>query len=292
MKLGDPITLDIEITGQGNFDRVFHDGLAADSGFKTYSPETDFKANATNPLKGTKTFKQAIIPNDPELNEIPPVNFVYFDTDAADFKTLSSGPILIQIDTSNPANSPGAYTDSSRLPSSGLNIVASDGWIPVQLDLDSPIGALSPYIRKPASWALLAGTPTTLLLLSWILPLLISKTRQNQQQKITELRRRLRSIEKPLNQSQNKGDIPVFLQASAQYSREVLGTIWNVSAHAITSADARQRLDDRFPIIREILQLNESQQYAGGMIPNFDIPSKRAQLDSEWKQLVESIEQS
>jgi len=289
--LGDPITLDIEISGKGNFDRVFHDGLGKDTGFKTYTPEETFESDPTNPLRGTKTFKQAIIPNQPDLNEIPPVSFVYFDTDEAAFKTLSSGPVLIQVE-SDPAISNSLGTTSDREPSSGLNVVASDGWIPLQLELDTPSNRLTPIILKPFSWAILTATPTTLLLFSFLLPTLISRSRRDKNLKITELKRKLKSIEKALNQSQHEESVSGFINYSSQYSREILGTLWDVSPQSITTADTRQRMGDSYPALKEIMQLNDSMQYAGGMANDLDLKDKRNALELEWKQLIEIVERS
>ena len=61
LNMGDPITLDIEVSGEGNFDRVFFEGLPESKGFKTYAPEIQFEANPQNPMKGTKSFKQAVL---------------------------------------------------------------------------------------------------------------------------------------------------------------------------------------------------------------------------------------
>ena len=185
LSAGDPITLDVKITGTGNFDRVFHEGLGEHDGFKTYSPETQFEVDLSNSLKGIKTFKQAVIPQNAELTEIPSIQFVYFDTDAAQFKTLTNAPIPILLSESPISNNSDSQT-ASRSPTSGLEVLESDGWIPIQLDLDEPVTTLQPFIQMSTTWIVLVATPSILLLLSFALPLLLTKSRQNRQLQMNE----------------------------------------------------------------------------------------------------------
>ena len=108
---------------------------------------------------------------------------------------------------------------------------------------------------------------------------------------MNELRRALRQHEKDLTKAVSAGQSKDFVQAATQYSRQLLGFKWTISPHSITSADAKQRLGNNFPRIRELLQLNDSMHYAGGIIAQLDIEPFKEALESEWKALLESLTQ-
>ncbi|MEO6787958.1 MAG: BatD family protein, partial [Chthoniobacteraceae bacterium] len=59
---GDPLTLKIQITGRGNFDRVTTNGLPASAAWKSYKPSARFEPADSSATSGTKTFEQSIVP--------------------------------------------------------------------------------------------------------------------------------------------------------------------------------------------------------------------------------------
>jgi hypothetical protein len=94
---GDPITLKVKISGQGNFDRVTTNGLASGAAWKSYKPNARFEPADRDGLAGTKTFEQAIVPTGAGPSEIPAVSFSYFDPGTQSYVTKSTSPIPIEI---------------------------------------------------------------------------------------------------------------------------------------------------------------------------------------------------
>jgi len=290
LQLGDPITLDVEISGTGNFDRVFFEGLKDGSGFKTYTPETQFTPDENDPLKGSKSFKQAIIPKDKKLKEIPSIRFIYFNTETAQFETLESPPVPIVLNVSSASSNPQDVSSYSK-PGSGLEVIESDGWIALQVELDSSKGVLRPFIQRPAAWMILSGLPLSFMAYALLLPLLILKSQSNQQQQqLKELRKKLKRFEHELNQALKNDQKTAFIESATHYTREILGVRWNVAPHSITPADAKQRLGDSFIKIRELLMLSDSLHYAGGAVASIDIVKLHDNLQTEWSELIQSIE--
>lgn len=287
---GDPITFDIVIGGEGNFDRVFHSGLQNVKGFRTYQPEEQWEPDSTNPRRGRKNFKQAIIPSDTGITEIPPVSFSYFNPEREEFETLQTEPISISVSgTAQPA------TESTRVrqqTGTGLVRIESDGWIPLQLELDPAPASLRPISMNKPVWLLPVGGSAALLALCWVLPFWIQNQRQNRENRINELKRTLRSIDKSLILAKQNQQADAYVQAATRKTRLMLGTLWGISAESITSADAKTRLGDRFPAVRKILELHNAMQYAGGVAPAVDIHTTAEALESEWKQLLNTLEQS
>lgn len=97
VKVGDPITLRIEIAGDGPLDRVLAPPLANQSDLAM-----DFKV-PDEPLAGfvnqsTKIFSTTIRPKRADVSEIPPIAFSYFDPDKESFVTARSAPISIEVE--------------------------------------------------------------------------------------------------------------------------------------------------------------------------------------------------
>ena len=91
VKAGDPVTMSLTITGQGNFDRITAPALADSKGWRTYPATDKFDANDTLGLTGTKTFEIAVVPEE-KKDATPIFTFSYFDPDEAKYVTLTSTP--------------------------------------------------------------------------------------------------------------------------------------------------------------------------------------------------------
>ncbi len=90
VKAGDPLTLKMTISGEGNFNTVNVPKLASEAGFKIYEPQVKQEA-------GEKVFEQVIIPLNAAIKEIPQVNFSFFNTQAGAYQSVSRGPFPISV---------------------------------------------------------------------------------------------------------------------------------------------------------------------------------------------------
>jgi len=90
LRAGDPITLKITVTGEGNFDSVKSPVLSDERKFKTYKSEA-------KKVQAGKIFEQVIIPQDEEIASIPAIKFAYFDPRTEQYKTLEHLPIPIAV---------------------------------------------------------------------------------------------------------------------------------------------------------------------------------------------------
>jgi hypothetical protein len=94
---GEPVTLTVTVTGEGNFDTVSAPELVGDlSGFKVYPPQQrQATGGATEP--GAKVFEQVLIPLDPAVREIPPARFSYFDPVSGRYETITEPAIPLVV---------------------------------------------------------------------------------------------------------------------------------------------------------------------------------------------------
>lgn len=90
VKVGDPITLKMTISGDGNIKTVNIPSLSLGDNFKVYEPQV-------KQSQSSKTFEQVIIPKSENVKEIPEASFIFFNTKTGEYKTIKRGPIAIKV---------------------------------------------------------------------------------------------------------------------------------------------------------------------------------------------------
>lgn len=113
---GDPITVDLTVSGSGNLDTMRPPKLANDDGWKIYGTTTDQRGDERRQLSGSVTFHQSIRPLEMK-SEIPSFRLAYFDPKDQTYKTLTTQPIALQMSpsTAKPAN-PAAAAQTLPIP--------------------------------------------------------------------------------------------------------------------------------------------------------------------------------
>lgn len=105
--VGDPITMKATISGRGNFDRVNAPAIANPDGWHPYPAHDEFRASDELSLTGTKTFEMAVVP-EKNHSAMPVLTFSYFDSDAGQYRTLTSTPAPLQVTGAPITKSPAA----------------------------------------------------------------------------------------------------------------------------------------------------------------------------------------
>lgn len=90
VKAGDPVTLTMTVSGQGNFTTVQSPAVPLSKDFKVYEPRTTQKTDR-------KTFEQVVIPLSDTVREIPSVTFSFFDTGSGKYRTITRGPVPLSV---------------------------------------------------------------------------------------------------------------------------------------------------------------------------------------------------
>ncbi|CAL1521175.1 BatD family protein [Chitinophaga sp. MM2321] len=94
----DALTLKVTISGQGNVNLLNSPKVETPSGFEKYDPKvTDNIEKNSNPLSGSRQYEYVLMPKEAGEHTIPAVEFSYFDPAANSYKTLSSGPFVVDI---------------------------------------------------------------------------------------------------------------------------------------------------------------------------------------------------
>ncbi|MEE9219865.1 MAG: BatD family protein [Acidobacteriota bacterium] len=99
LRVNEAISLRVRVSGEGNLRPAGPPTLPELPDFKTYDPKVE-EQNTTDSkhLKGSKVWDYVLLPLAAGAQEIPPVEFSYFDPVSARYHTLRSKPIRMRVE--------------------------------------------------------------------------------------------------------------------------------------------------------------------------------------------------
>lgn len=271
-EIGEPMTLTMEISGFGNFDRVEAPVFPESPEWKVYSPSSSFSEQNKH-YSGTKIFEQAVVARTGAVDEIPPLSFSYFDPRQKRYVTKTSDAIAINIkkpDTPVAGSSPIQPPQPLSPPLQQADTQAAAvptivGLAPIHLETGTFHDRIVPLFKS--SWLIAFCALCILLLLS----LVILRLRQRNIEKHPEIelqRRKKHLLDNDLKfveQAQKAGNSTSFLTLSRTAIQNQLGLLWNIEPAALSLADIRSRLKTESPLI-EIFQAAEEAVYGGATL--------------------------
>ena len=279
---GDPLTLKINITGHGNFDRVTTNGLTSSSDWKIYKPNGKFTPDDSAGIEGTKTFEQSIVPTKPGAQEIPALSFSYFDPETQRYVTKTTAPIAVDI-AQGSATTPAAPPTSA--PAAHAAKTNSDGLAPDQGGTGRSVASLRPLVLTPWFIAVNAVTIAALFfgaVLRWL-----------RQRRANDPRRLEReAVEKSFRESLAKmdaalkvQDAPQFFTAACKALQERLAAKWKLPASRVTIPEIRARLNGDGEQIRSVFQVADEIAYSGRQFTAPDLQQWRGIVKEQLQQL-------
>ena len=91
--VGDPVTVEMRVSGKGNLSGVEAPALPAGDRFRAYDPTHDKDKDAPD----RRVFEQVVIPRRVDVKQLPPVSFSFFDPEAGAYRTITRGPIALDV---------------------------------------------------------------------------------------------------------------------------------------------------------------------------------------------------
>ena len=162
---GDPVTVRLRLSGQGNFDRIAPPTLRDEHGLRTYPATAKFKADDEVGLSGTKTFEQVVIAEGPRTT-LPSYRFNYLDPATGKYVTVDTPPLAVKIegrDLATPTPAP-AVTTAVPSPSATPTPVPTPArppedilYIRADRGVVRDAAAFRPLYRRAGFWAVQGG---------------------------------------------------------------------------------------------------------------------------------------
>ncbi len=143
---GDPVTITMKIQGQGALEALPMPAFDSWREFQQYPETADIHYSDEIGLSGIKTFEKIVIPGNAEIQNLPQIEFSFFDPQAEQYKILQQGPIPLTVQpnltTSQPAFAAEVGT-AGKTPNIATNIVH------IKPRLGAVAAASQPWLRQP-----------------------------------------------------------------------------------------------------------------------------------------------
>jgi hypothetical protein len=240
--VGDPLTVKVQISGQGRIEALALPDQPAWKDFKSYPPNV--KVDSTDPLglAGMKTFEQVLIPQSSDIKELPPFQFSYFDSGERRYRTLSGPAIPLTVRPSAGAAAPTLLLSTNAAADTPP---PADDIIPVKTRLER-IGRPVPLLAVQPWFLALQPIPVVvwLALLVWRrrADALANNPRLRRQR---EVARRVREGLKELHARAAARQPQGFFVQLFRLLQEQIGERLDLPASAITEAVIDERLRER-----------------------------------------------
>jgi hypothetical protein len=270
VNVGDPITLTVKLKGPEYLEHVELPPLNAQADFKSRFKIPEERASAE--IKGnSKIFTQTIRPLSPDVNEIPPVELPYFDTEKGEYRIAKSEPIPLTVketkiitlrDAEGTSDIPAAGND---IESWGKGIAFNyEDMSVLERDYLTPLSCF-----EAGPWLyLIFGPPLLFVLLYSIVT--IDRKRNDDPLKVLS-RKAFGKLHKALKNAESSSPDRAC-ETVLDIFREYLGVKLKLpSGGAITFGDARQKLEtlgiekDLIEKLKEIFESCEAGRYAGSI---------------------------
>lgn len=97
-KANDPISLRVILSGTGNMKLIKQPEVKLPKDFDQYDPKITDKTKLTaNGIEGSIIYDMLVVPRHPGKYEIPPIEFVYFDTSTRTYRTIRSESFTLNV---------------------------------------------------------------------------------------------------------------------------------------------------------------------------------------------------
>lgn len=271
-KVGDPITVKMQLKGRGNFALVQAPVVTKKQGWKIYPASGTVKELGGG--KGEKLFEQALVPTEQGLSAVPSMQFFYFDPQAQEYVTLTSDPIPLNLQAAanqsafqtpkNQASAEQLNQQESKKDASQANMLAPETphLAPLKPELGKLVSCIQPLYQK--LWF-------QIMMILALFCLLIALILSYKQRRLVrdpsilrrkEVQRRLNEHYEGMKKAVSAQDQEVFHQHCRAAIQQRAGEAWGLAPEAVTLADLEQRLSADAPLRRVFTSLEQS-GYAG-----------------------------
>jgi hypothetical protein len=228
VKVGDPITVKMDIRGKGNLNTVSSPALKQKDGFKVYDPQVKRDGDR-------KIFEQVLIPLRESVKSIPEISFSFFNADKGRYQTIVKRGVPVKV--LKPEKKEKATILEAPVPGEKpvINEIFGRDIIYIK---DSPgkLGMKRTYLFKSPTFLLLQIVPPLLFVSVWIFEKRKEKLRSDlgYARRLAAPKKARKGIHKA-EQYLRKNKMPEFYDSVFRTTREYLGDRFHIPSAGITS---------------------------------------------------------
>jgi hypothetical protein len=148
--VGDPITVRVQISGNGALDTLTLPAETAWKNFKTYPPTSKVEFTDKLGLEGTKTFEEIVTPQNTDVHELPQLSFSFFNPDDGRYHALTQPAVPLVVRSAGVTPMP---TFALNKNSAAENQTPQD-ILPIKEKLGTLVQTNTPLIAQPEFLAL------------------------------------------------------------------------------------------------------------------------------------------
>lgn len=97
LRVGEPVSVKLEVSGYGNFPRMGAPLVAESDDWKVFPPRESFVQEDNYGYRGTKTFEYIFVPRKSGHLNLPTLRFSYFDPEAETYREQTMPPIALDV---------------------------------------------------------------------------------------------------------------------------------------------------------------------------------------------------
>lgn len=291
--VGDPITMKIIISGEGNFARINSPIITDGTKWKSYKPNATFSPKDIVGFEGKKIFEQALIPQDERADAIPSFDFTYFDPSTGKYKTVKTQRIPLTI--THGKDEPRRYVQVDSIDEAKdskknekKDITDEDGLAPINIELGE-CKQLSPAWQQ--QWFILInGASLIIIIISFII--YHKRTNGNVDESKKRRKRLSRQVIAAVNdvdKAMKKNDTAAFFNNCIRAIQLHIADKLGVSADTVTLNEVTKIYEGDADKLVELFEMADAVKYSGQSIDTASMKEWRSLLDKELKELGGSV---
>ncbi|CAN5212703.1 hypothetical protein BH23VER1_BH23VER1_07550 [soil metagenome] len=263
---GEPVTVNLQVEGKGNFDRVAAPKLPRDDRWKSYPSSARFVPADSIGQTGVKRFELVIAPQDPDITEIPPFEFVYFDPEVERYETARTEPIPLEVTGTLPRPAEPEIAAAETMAS---------GSDPAVDPISESLGLLRgtrPLYTSP--WFVVANGTSLLILAAG--GMLIARRKRGVDPAIARRAARARALQderQAMDSAVAAGEAPAFFAAARHFLQLRIAGDSGAAPESITGSDTGD------PVAQEVFAAADAVRYSGAPMTPEELAAWREKLD-------------
>ncbi|MBC9867619.1 MAG: hypothetical protein F7O42_07010 [Opitutae bacterium] len=290
---GDPITLRIDLSGEGNFSQLIPPEFPTGHQFKTYPPRVLEEDLDKQHFRGTKSFEYVVIPLSASITDIPGIEFAFLHPETGAYREVSTPPIPLSISAARSVASPltAASFTGGRRPFPGNQLPDGVNLLPIKISLGSTV---VPPTHERIQHALIAGALAPALILG--LAFFLKRSRQLARQDQEKIR--LKSLEEKIlfhrgrmRKARQQKDALTFYGEGCRALQAALARQLGCNPEAITEKEIGSLWvpslgdDEMKRSVQEFFRKVDALRYSGAAAGEVSLENEERDLESKLRQL-------